>query len=45
MLEDHPYVYVGDLLFAGSIGRTDFPGGSYDALINAVQNQDLPPGR
>ena len=44
ILEDHPYVYVGDLLFAGSIGRTDFPGGNYDALINAVRNKIFPLG-
>jgi glyoxylase-like metal-dependent hydrolase (beta-lactamase superfamily II) len=42
VLEDHTYVYVGDLLFAGSIGRTDFPGGSYDALINAVKTKIFP---
>ena len=39
VLEDHPYVYVGDLLFAGSIGRTDFPGGDYDGLINGVRTK------
>jgi hydroxyacylglutathione hydrolase len=44
LLEDHPYVYVGDLLFAGSIGRTDFPGGDYDALINAVRTKIFPLG-
>ena len=44
VLEDHPYVYVGDLLFAGSIGRTDFPGGSYEALINAVRTKIFPLG-
>jgi hydroxyacylglutathione hydrolase len=44
VLEDHTYVYVGDLLFAGSIGRTDFPGGSYEALINAVRTKIFPLG-
>jgi hydroxyacylglutathione hydrolase len=44
VLEDHPYVYVGDLLFAGSIGRTDFPGGDFDALINAVRTKIFPLG-
>ncbi len=44
VLEDHTYVYAGDLLFAGSIGRTDFPGGNYDALINAVRTKIFPLG-
>ena len=29
-------VFVGDTLFAGSIGRTDFPGGDFDTLINSI---------
>ena len=32
-------VFVGDTLFAGSIGRTDFPGGNYDTLINSIQTK------
>jgi hydroxyacylglutathione hydrolase len=44
VLEDHPYVYVGDLLFAGSIGRTDFPGGDFDALTEAVRTKIFPLG-
>ena len=28
---------VGDTLFAGSIGRTDLPGGDFDTLINAIR--------
>ena len=32
-------VFVGDTLFAGSIGRTDFPGGDYDTLIDSVQKK------
>jgi glyoxylase-like metal-dependent hydrolase (beta-lactamase superfamily II) len=28
---------VGDVLFAGSIGRTDFPGGDYDTLIRSIR--------
>ena len=39
VLEGEPSVYVGDLLFAGSIGRTDFPGGSFDDLIQAVRTK------
>ncbi len=44
VLENHTVVYVGDLLFAGSIGRTDFPGGSFEALINAVKTKIFPLG-
>jgi hydroxyacylglutathione hydrolase len=32
-------VFVGDTLFAGSIGRTDFPGGDYDTLIASIQKK------
>jgi hydroxyacylglutathione hydrolase len=33
------YVFGGDVLFAGSIGRTDFPDGSFDDLQNAIHNK------
>ncbi len=39
VMAGQPYVYVGDLLFNGSIGRTDFPGGSFEELINAVRTK------
>ena len=32
-------VFVGDCLFAGSIGRTDLPGGNYDQLIDSINNK------
>ncbi|UCC66399.1 MAG: MBL fold metallo-hydrolase [Deltaproteobacteria bacterium] len=32
-------VFVGDTLFAGSIGRTDFAGGDYDGLISGVRTK------
>jgi len=32
-------VFVGDTLFSGSIGRTDFPGGDFDTLISSIQNK------
>lgn len=32
-------VFTGDTLFAGSIGRTDFPGGDYGTLIASIQKK------
>ena len=32
-------VFSGDALFAGSIGRTDFPGASYDQLIDSIRTK------
>lgn len=32
-------VFVGDLLFAGSIGRTDLQGGDYETLIRTVREK------
>ena len=31
--------YVGDALFAGSVGRTDFPGGSMEQLAHSIRSQ------
>lgn len=32
-------VFVGDVLFRGSIGRTDFPGGNYAQLMQSIKGQ------
>lgn len=32
-------VFVGDTLFAGSIGRTDFPGGSFETIKASIQKR------
>jgi hydroxyacylglutathione hydrolase len=32
-------VFVGDVLFAGSIGRTDLPGGSMSQLLSSIKNK------
>jgi len=37
-------VFVGDVLFAGSIGRTDLPGGSTEQLLDSITNKLLPLG-
>jgi glyoxylase-like metal-dependent hydrolase (beta-lactamase superfamily II) len=34
-------IFVGDTLFQGSIGRTDFPGGSYKQLIQMIKEKLL----
>jgi hydroxyacylglutathione hydrolase len=36
--------FVGDVLFAGSIGRTDLPGGDYETLLRAIREKLLPLG-
>jgi len=33
------HVFVGDTLFAGSIGRTDFPGGDFATLKSSIQDK------
>ena len=37
-------VWVGDTLFAGSIGRTDLPGGSFEQLERAIRTRLFPLG-
>jgi len=38
------FAIVGDVLFQGSVGRTDFPYGDHDALIGAIKTKLLPLG-
>ena len=35
-------LFSGDTLFAGSIGRTDFPNGSHEQLIRSIRERLLP---
>jgi glyoxylase-like metal-dependent hydrolase (beta-lactamase superfamily II) len=37
-------VFTGDTLFAGSVGRTDFPGGSHQQLVQGVIQKVFPLG-
>jgi hydroxyacylglutathione hydrolase len=37
-------VFVGDVLFAGSIGRTDFPQGNHAQLISSIRERLWPMG-
>lgn len=38
------FALVGDVIFRGSIGRTDFPYGDHDALISAIKTKLFPLG-
>ena len=42
--EAHRFAHVGDVLFAGSIGRTDLPGGDHATLIASIKEKLLPLG-
>jgi glyoxylase-like metal-dependent hydrolase (beta-lactamase superfamily II) len=37
-------LWVGDTLFAGSIGRTDLPGGSFEQLAESIRTRLYPLG-
>lgn len=42
--QEQKLAWVGDVLFAGSIGRTDFPRGDYATLINSITKTLWPLG-
>jgi len=37
-------LFTGDVLFAGTIGRTDLPGGNFEQLLTSIRQQLLPLG-
>ena len=39
--EENRFVISGDVLFEGSIGRYDLPGGNYDTLMQSIFNELL----
>ncbi len=39
---DGKRMMTGDVLFSGSIGRTDLPGGDFDTLITGIQTKVMP---
>ena len=41
-LPEQKLLIAGDTLFAGSVGRTDLPGGNTDQLIHSIHNRLLP---
>ncbi|MEN8190759.1 MAG: MBL fold metallo-hydrolase [Thermodesulfobacteriota bacterium] len=41
-LYNAPDLITGDTLFVGGIGRTDFPGGSYQELMDSLQTKLVP---
>ena len=40
--EGQGVVFGGDVLFQGSIGRTDLPGGDFDTLLKSIERELLP---
>lgn len=42
--KEQDFVIAGDVLFYGSIGRTDLPGGNYETLIRSIKEKLFPLG-
>ena len=42
--DEHKFALMGDVLFEGSVGRTDLPGGNHRQLITAIKTKILPLG-
>ena len=40
-IEADKVLFCGDVIFQGSIGRTDLPGGDFSTLINSIHTQVL----
>lgn len=40
-IEEEKAIFTGDTLFAGSIGRTDLPGASYEEIISSIKGKLL----
>ena len=38
-VESEKLCFCGDLIFNGSVGRTDLPGGDWDTLVNSIKTQ------
>ena len=42
--DENRFALMGDVLFHGSVGRTDFPYGSHDTLMKSIKEKVLPLG-
>jgi len=42
--KEQKFMIAGDVLFYGSIGRTDLPGGNFDTLIHSIKSKLFPLG-